>query len=35
MFFSAKGASKNDVKLLDDGLRNIVEIFEKASGKRL
>lgn len=35
VFSPQKGASKNDVKLLDDGLRNIVEIFEKASGKKI
>lgn len=35
VFSPQKGASKNDVKLLDDGLRNIGEIFEKASGKKI
>lgn len=35
VFSPQKGASKNDVELLDDGLRNIGEIFEKASGKKI
>lgn len=35
VFSPQKGASKNDVELLDDGLRNIGEIFEKVSGKKI